>query len=113
MLTDEEIGLARALAEHDLTTHSLPSGPRNVFIKVDLLPDSQAESARRLVMVHHYRYPTDETIFTMIDLQTHEVLNRETYAHYPTALAAGGGGGARSILPGRTTVCGRSWRPCH
>jgi hypothetical protein len=87
VLTEEELGLARMLAERDWMTDSLASGSHNVFIKVDLLPDSQAESARRLVMVHHYRYPTDETIFTMIDLQTHEILNRETYAHYPTALA--------------------------
>jgi hypothetical protein len=87
VLTHEELGLARALAEHDFMAGSLPSGLRNVFIKVDLLPDSQAETTRRLVMVHHYRYPTDETIFTMVDLQTHEVLKREVYAHYPTALA--------------------------
>jgi hypothetical protein len=40
-----------------------------------------------LVMVHHYRYLTDETIFTMVDLNTPQVLKREIAAHYPTALA--------------------------
>jgi hypothetical protein len=87
VLTLEEIGLARVLAENDLVVDSLPSGPRTVFVKVDLLPDSQAEMAHRLVMVHHYRYHTDQTIFTMIDLNTHEVLKREFHVHYPTALA--------------------------
>ena len=58
-----------------------------MFIKVDLRPDSQAETTQRLVMVHHYRYQTDQTIFTMIDLHTHEILNREVAAHYPTGLA--------------------------
>ena len=88
MLTQEELGLARLLAERDLMVDSLPSGPRTVFIKVDLLPDSQANTSQRLVMVHHYRYQTDETIFTMIDLNTQEVLKREFHVHYPTALAS-------------------------
>src|SRR5437870_4751313 len=66
VLTPEEIGQARELAERDLPVPALPSGPRIVFVKVDLLPDSQAETTQRLVMVHHYRYPSDETIFTMI-----------------------------------------------
>ena len=87
VLTREEIGQARALAEKDLVVDPLPSGPRTVFVKVDLLPDTQAETAQRLVMVHHYQYQTDQTIFTMIDLNTHEILNREWSAHYPSALA--------------------------
>jgi hypothetical protein len=87
VLTPEEIALARELAENDLPVDALPSGPRAVFIKVDLLPDKQAETSGRLVMVHHYRYQTDQTIFTMIDLHTHEILNREIVAHYPTGLA--------------------------
>jgi hypothetical protein len=87
VLTPDELALARNLAESDLHIDGLPSGPRTVFIKVDLLPDSQAETAQRLVMVHHYRYQSDETICTMIDLNTHEILQREIHAHYPTALA--------------------------
>lgn len=87
VLTHEEIGLARELAEKDWHDSTLPSGPRHVFIKVDLLPDSQAETRQRLVMVHHYSYPTDETIFTMVDLTTHTIMSREVVAHFPTALA--------------------------
>ncbi len=87
MLTPDEIGLARDLAERDLLDISLPSGPKTVFIKVDLLPDSQADSTQRLVMVHHYRYWNDQTIFTMVDLRAQEVLKQEVVAHYPSALA--------------------------
>jgi hypothetical protein len=87
VLTQEEISAARALAERDLMVDSLPSGPKTVFIKVDLLPDSQANTAQRLVMVHHYRYHADQTIFTMVDLNTHEILGRDIQVHYPTALA--------------------------
>src|SRR5262245_23934489 len=68
-LTQEEIALARELAERDLplTATELPSGPKTFFIKVDLLPDSQAVTNQRLVMVHHYTYEGDRTIFTMVD----------------------------------------------
>ena len=88
VLTPAEVGLARQLAEEDMPGIHLPSGPKTVFIKIDLLPDSQADTAQRLVMVQHYRYHGDETIFTMIDLRTHEVLSRQFHAHYPTGLAA-------------------------
>jgi hypothetical protein len=87
VLTPAEVSQARQLAEQDLPGVGLTSGPKIVFIKIDLLPDSQAETAQRLVMVHHYRYLGDETIFTMIDLRTHTVLSREVHAHYPTGLA--------------------------
>jgi hypothetical protein len=87
VLTAAEISAARALAEKDLMVESLPSGPKTVFIKVDLLPDTQANTAQRLVMVHHYRYHADQTIFTMVDLNTHEILSRDIQVHYPTALA--------------------------
>jgi len=86
-LTADELGLARALAEREWASDSPPSSHKTVFIKVDLLPDSQAETSQRLVMVHHYRYQDDQTIFTMIDLRTHEILKREIAIHYPTALA--------------------------
>ncbi len=58
-----------------------------LFIKADLLPNSAAGMPHRRVMVHHYRYEGDQTIFTMIDLLTHEILSREVQAHYATALA--------------------------
>src|SRR5262249_49103349 len=63
------------------------SGPRTIFIKVDLLPANQEGIAERLVMVHHYQYHTDVTVFTMIDLTDRQVLSREFHEHYPTALA--------------------------
>jgi hypothetical protein len=88
ILTPDEIGLARDLAERDLPSTTLSSGPKIVFIKIDLLPDSQAESGQRLVMVHHYRYWNDQTIFTMVDLRSQEVLKQEFVAHFPSALAA-------------------------
>ena len=86
-LTPDEIVQARHLAETDLGTEAAPQGSRTVFIKIDLLPPVPGEAEQRLVMVHHYRYHTDETIFTMIDLRDQEVLKREIQAHYPTALA--------------------------
>jgi hypothetical protein len=86
-LTSEEIALARGLAEKDLIVDSLPSGPRMVFVKVDLLPPGPEDSTELLVMVHHYQYHTDLTVFTMIDLTSRQVLSREFHEHYPTALA--------------------------
>lgn len=87
VLTPAEIAQARELAEKDWHAGHVQSGPRTVFVKVELLPDSQGDSAHRLVMVQHYRYGSDETIFTMIDLRAHAIVQRETHAHYPTALA--------------------------
>ena len=86
-LSQAEIDFARSLAEKDLPPAEHQSGYRTLFIKVDLLPDSQAETSKRLVMVHQYQYPHDQTILTMIDLRAKEVLKREILEHYPTALA--------------------------
>src|SRR5437868_12982838 len=82
-LTQDEITLARDLAERDLPifTSVLPSGPKRYFIKADLLPDSQAVSDQRLVMVHHYAYDGDRTIFTMVDLNRREFLERSIQDH--------------------------------
>ena len=86
-LTPAEVSLARDLAENDWHLAEQPSGFKTLFIKVDLLPDSQAETTQRLVMVHHYRYQGDQTIFTMVDLHSRQILKREICVHYPTALA--------------------------
>jgi hypothetical protein len=88
VLTAQEIQLTRALAEEKLAIIPEPSHPldRTCFIKIDLLPDSQAETQQRQVMVHHYRYRDDVTILTMVDLNRAEVLSVENKAHYPTAL---------------------------
>lgn len=90
VLGDEEIRLARELAEADLDVPTTPHGPleRVYFVKADLMPDGQVDGSQRLVMVHHYRYRGDETIFTLVDLHRAEVVRREVQAHYPTALAA-------------------------
>jgi hypothetical protein len=87
VLTAMELDRARMLAEQKLLDDASASDQETVFIKVDLLPNSQAETDQRLVMVHHYRYRNDQTIFTMIDLKANEVLSREVHEHYPTALA--------------------------
>lgn len=88
-LAGDEIRLARELAERDLPVPLDPATPseRIVFVKIDLLPDAQAVTSRRHVMVHHYRYCDDATILTAIDLNRLEVLGIETMLHYPTALA--------------------------
>jgi hypothetical protein len=89
-LSDQEIGQARRLAERHLAIDASPLSPREqvFFIKVELLPDSQAETSQRLVMVTHYRYRDDETVHSMIDLGQHQVLKVETHQHFPTGLAA-------------------------
>lgn len=88
-LTAQEIRLAREVAERELPIEQRPSSParRTCFIKVDLLPDAQAESTQRLVMVHHYRYEGDETVLSMVDLNRLEVVKREVASHFPTALS--------------------------
>ncbi len=88
-LSADEVRLARDLAERDLDIPRNPLSPleRVVFAKIDLLPDAQADTTQRLVMVQHYRYRGDETILTTVDLNRLEVLGVERLAHYPTALA--------------------------
>ncbi len=88
VLSAEEVRLARELAERPMPAQAGSLQERVYLIKVDLLPEAQAESGQRRVMVHHYRYQGDETVFTMIDLRTHEVLKVETASHYPTGLAS-------------------------
>ncbi|MCI0379865.1 MAG: hypothetical protein L0215_19970 [Gemmataceae bacterium] len=88
VLSANEVRLAKTLAEHELgiEPHAQSRADRVVFVKVDLLPAAETE---RLVMVHHYRYQGDETIFTMVNLKAAEILSQEIEAHYPTALAPG------------------------
>jgi hypothetical protein len=88
-LTADEIRLARELAERDLHIPLDPLSPmdRVVFVKIDLLPDAQAVTSQRQVIVHHYRYRDDVTILTTIDLNRVEVLGAETIAHFPTAFS--------------------------
>jgi hypothetical protein len=86
VLSPQEIRQARDLAEARLPAPK-SSEERVYFVKVDLLPASQAESGQRRVMVHHYRYAGDETTFTLVDLRTLDVVSVETAEHYPTALA--------------------------
>jgi hypothetical protein len=88
-LGSEEVRAARNLAESDLDIPERPLSAldRVVFIKIDLLPDAQAETTQRQVNVIHYRYRGDETIITTIDLNRREVLNRQMLPHFPTGLA--------------------------
>jgi hypothetical protein len=88
-LSPDEIRLARELAERDMNIPAKPLSPleRVVFTKIDLLPDSQAETTMRQVIVHHYRYRGDEVVLTTVDLNRLEVLSTETIPHFPSALA--------------------------
>jgi len=88
VLIAEEIRLARDLAEERLDIIPDPRYPREriCFIKIDLLPDSQAHTDQRLVMVHHYRYRDDVTILTMVDLHSGQIVAVESKSRYPTAL---------------------------
>lgn len=89
-LSDEEVRLARQVAEEPLHIPADPPVPleRVCFIKVDLLPGTHADDPARRVNVIHYRYHGDETIITTVDLHTLDILKVETYRHFPTALAA-------------------------
>jgi hypothetical protein len=85
-----EICLARDLAERDLVIPEKPLRPSDkvCFIKVDLIPDSQAQTTQRQVVVTHYRYRDDAALLTTVDLNRLEVLKAEAYPHFPTGLAA-------------------------
>lgn len=88
-LSGDEIRLARELAERSLPValDSVTPSERVVFVKMDLLPASQAVTNQRQATVHHYRYRDDATILTVVDLNRLEVLGIETILHFPTALA--------------------------
>jgi hypothetical protein len=88
-LTAEEIRAARELAERDLVRpedrDSL--GGKVVFTKVELLPDSRAQTAQRLVTVTHYRYRGNEAVLTTVDLNTRQVVHVAADPNQPTPLA--------------------------
>jgi hypothetical protein len=86
-LSAAELQSARTLAEQSLGIN--PGSPERIYlIKIELLPQSQAESVHRQVLVTHYRYHDDQTILTMVDLNRHSVVKVEKFAHFPTALAS-------------------------
>jgi hypothetical protein len=82
-LSAAEIRQARQLAESGFAS----SHGKTVFVKVDLLPDVQADTDQRQVQVTHYRYEGDLTVYTYVDLNNGAVLGVEVQAHAPTALA--------------------------
>lgn len=89
-LVPAEVQTARDLAErHGPMAHVLrPEGTgstRVVFVKVELLPGTNAKD--RQAMVQHYRYADDSTIFSHVDLVTATVLDTHIEPHYPTGLA--------------------------
>ena len=89
-LTPAEIRQARDLAEalEPLADLRLESPQmRIVFIKAERLPGAEAASGERQVMLQHYRYRDDTTVFTHIDLNLQEVVKQELAAHYPTGLS--------------------------
>jgi len=87
-LRAEEIQAARALAERDLSPAGQTRSPQAklVFTKIELLPEAQAQTSERRVLVIHYRYPHDETIHTYIDLNRGEVFHRDVLTNFPTPL---------------------------
>ena len=89
-LAPAEIQTARDLAEiHGPMTHHLrPEGTganRVVFVKVELLP--AMHDGERQVMVQHYRYVDDSTVFTHVDLASATIVDTQIEPHYPTGLA--------------------------
>jgi Cu2+-containing amine oxidase len=88
-LSADEVRTARDLAELGIAQAPHPDSlhDRTYFTKVELLPDSQAQTKQRLVLVTHYRYRGDEAILSMVDLNRHEVVKVETVPHLPTPLA--------------------------
>lgn len=88
-LSADEIQFARELAERDLARPEQVESPdaKIVFSKIELLPEAQAQTKERRVLVAHYRYPGDETIHTYIDLNRGEVFHTDILPHFPTPLA--------------------------
>jgi hypothetical protein len=89
-LSPAEVRQAREMAESlepfaDLR-HPSPA-TRIVFVKAERLPGPDVTSSAREVMLQHYRYRDDATIFTHVDLNRHEVVKCEATPHYPTGLA--------------------------
>ena len=91
-LSAEEIRVARELAEHDLVRpeNRLSLADKIVFTKIELLPDSQAETTQRLVLVTHYCYRGDEAVLTTVDLNTRQVMGVERAGAHSDATGAGG-----------------------
>jgi hypothetical protein len=88
-LSADEIRIARDLAEQGIERPAHPASPhdRVVFTKIELLPDAQAETKKRTVLVTHYRYRDDQAILSMIDLNRRQVIQVEKVPHLPTPLA--------------------------
>ena len=85
-LAYDEIQAARKLAEKQIPADS-SSDSKPVHIKTELLPQSQADSGKRQVLVVHYQYHGDLTYLTVLDLMTREVVKTDEHFHFPTALA--------------------------
>jgi hypothetical protein len=88
-LTAEEARAARELAERGLVRPEDRDSPggKVVFTKVELLPDSRAQTAQRLVTVTHYRYRGGEAVLTTVDLNTRQVVDVAVDPNMPTGLA--------------------------
>jgi hypothetical protein len=88
-LTDEESRLARDLAEEELfkPDNQFSPGEKIYYTRIQLLPDSQAETANRVVVVTHYRYQGNQAILTHVDLNTRKVREVVREVNLPTPLA--------------------------
>lgn len=85
----DEIRTARELAERQLLGPESDITPQEkfYFIKAELLPDSQAETTQRLVMLTYYRYQGNLTYHTMVDLNAQQVVQSEGKVNFPCGLA--------------------------
>ena len=88
-LSDEEARLARNLAEEELFKPENPFSPgeKIYYTKTELLPDSQAETDNRVVVVTHYRYQGNQAILTYVDLNARKVTEVAREVNLPTPLA--------------------------
>lgn len=88
-LTPQEETLARTLAERELAKpeHNIGSSEKIYFTRIQLLPDSQAETSQREAIVTHYRYQGNQAILSYVDLNTETVYKVEKVTNLPTPLA--------------------------
>src|SRR5262249_52153120 len=54
----------------------------------EALPEADASVPRHQLLVTHYRYGDDATIFTHVDLADKSIVTQTTELHYPVGLAS-------------------------
>lgn len=82
---------ARAVVEGSPQLRSALSGPRTVFIGVDLIrrKGERGRDAPPLYRVRHYRYADDTAITSLVDLNSGAVTEQSAVQHAAVPLSAG------------------------